>query len=117
MEYLKVFLVGGVICSIGQILIDRTKLTPARIMVVFVLMGAILTAFGLYKPLVEFGGAGATVPISGFGYTLVAGVIEEIDKIGFLGIFSGGVKATASGIAAAIVFGYFAALVAKPKLK
>lgn len=116
-EYLKVFLVGGVICSIGQILIDKTKLTPARILVVFVTMGAVLTALGIYKPIVDFGSSGATVPISGFGYSLATGVMEEVDKIGFLGIFTGGVKATAAGIASAVVFGYLVALFAKPNIK
>ncbi|MNP18386.1 SpoVA protein [compost metagenome] len=117
MEYLSVFLVGGFICSIGQILIDKTKLTPGRIMVVFVVLGAIFTAFGLYKPLVEFGTNGATVPISGFGYALATGVMEEVDKVGFIGIFTGGVKATSAGIAAAILFGYIMALFAKPAIK
>ena len=116
-EYLKVFLVGGIICSIGQILIDKTKLTPARILVVFVTMGVILTALGIYKPIVDFGSSGATVPISGFGYALATGVMEEVDKIGFLGIFTGGVKATAAGIASAVVFGYLVALFAKPNIK
>ncbi len=116
-EYLKVFLTGGIICSIGQILIDKTKLTPARILVVFVVLGAIFTFMGFYEPIVEFGGAGATVPISGFGYLLSNGVIEEIDKSGFIGIFTGGVKATSAGIAAAVIFGYFCSLFAKPNLK
>ena len=117
MEYLKVFLTGGIICSIGQILIDKTKLTPARILVIFVTLGAILTAFGIYGPILEFGKAGATVPISGFGYSLANGVKEAVDEMGFLGIFIGGVKATSAGIAAAVVFGFFASLVAKPDLK
>lgn len=117
MEYLKVFLTGGIICTIGQILIDKTKLTPARILVVFVVLGAIFTAFGLYEPLVNFGGAGATVPISGFGFSLAKGVMQEIDEVGFIGIFIGGVKATSAGIAAAVIFGYLAALFAKPNIK
>lgn len=116
-EILKVFVTGGAICAVGQILIDKTKLTPARILVIFVTTGVILTAFGIYGPLVEFGKAGATVPISGFGYSLAKGVMAEVDAIGFLGIFTGGVKATAAGIAAAVVFGYFAALFAKPSIK
>ena len=116
-ELLKVFITGGIICTIGQILIDRTKLTPARILVIFVTMGVILTALGIYGPIVEFGKAGATVPISGFGYSLAKGVMAEVDTMGFLGIFIGGVKATAAGIAAAVVFGYIAALVAKPTIK
>jgi stage V sporulation protein AE len=116
-EYLKVFITGGLICTVGQILIDKTKLTPARILVLFVTLGVIFTAIGLYKPIVDFGKAGATVPISGFGYALANGVMEEVDAKGFMGIFTGGVKATSAGIAAAIVFGYLAALFAKPKLK
>lgn len=117
MEYLKVFLTGGIICGIGQILIDRTKLTPARILVLFVTLGVIFTAIGIYKPIVDFGKAGATVPISGFGYSLANGVMEAVKDKGFMGIFTGGVTATAGGIAAAVVFGYLAALVAKPKIK
>ena len=117
MEYLKVFITGGVICSIGQILIDKTKLTPARILVIFVTVGTILTAIGIYEPIVQFGGAGATVPISGFGYCLANGVKEAIDEMGFLGIFIGGVKACAAGIASAVVFGFLASLFAKPSLK
>lgn len=116
-EYLKVFITGGVICSIGQILIDKTKITPARILVLFVTLGTILTALGIYGPIVDFGGAGATVPISGFGYCLGNGVMQEVDSIGFLGIFIGGVKATSAGIAAAVVFGFIASLVAKPSIK
>ena len=117
LTYLKVFLTGGFICLIGQILMDKTKLTPARILVTLVTAGAILTGLGIYKHIVDFGGAGATVPISGFGYSLAKGVIEEVDKIGFLGIFTGGVKATAAGIAAAVFFGYFCALFAKSDIK
>lgn len=117
MEYLKVFITGGVICSIGQILIDKTKLTPARILVLFVTLGTILTAIGIYEPIVNFGGAGATVPISGFGYCLANGVKEAIDEMGFLGIFIGGVKACAAGITSAVVFGFLASLFAKPSLK
>lgn len=116
-ELLKVFLTGGVICSIGQLLIDKTKLTPARILVIFVTMGVILTALGIYGPIVEFGKAGATVPISGFGYTLGKGVMEAVDEMGFLGIFLGGVKACAAGISAAVVFGFLASLFAKPTAK
>lgn len=115
--YLKVFLTGGIICTIGQILIDKTKLTPARILVIFVTAGVILTGLGIYEPIVDFGKAGATVPISGFGYCLGNGVIEEIDKKGAIGIFTGGITAAAGGIAAAIIFGYLAALVSKPDIK
>lgn len=117
MEYLKVFITGGIICTIGQILIDKTKLTPARILVIFVTAGVILTGLGIYEYVVEFGKAGATVPICGFGYTLANGVMEEVDKIGFLGIFSGGVKATSTGITAAILFGYLFALISRPDIK
>lgn len=115
--YLKVFVTGGIICSIGQILIDKTKLTPARILVLFVTLGVILTGLGIYEYIVDFGKAGATVPISGFGYALGNGVIEEVDKNGLIGIFTGGITATAGGIAAAIIFGYIAALVSKPDIK
>ena len=115
--YLKVFVTGGIICSVGQILIDKTKLTPARILVLFVTLGVILTGLGIYEYIVDFGKAGATVPISGFGYALGNGVIEEVDKKGFIGIFTGGITATAGGIAAAIIFGYIAALVSKPDIK
>ena len=116
-EYLKVFLTGGIICSIGQILIDKTKLTPARILVIFVILGTILTSIGVYGPIVDFGKAGATVPISGFGYCLSNGVIKAVNEMGFLGIFIGGVKACAAGIASAVVFGFIASLVAKPSIK
>lgn len=117
MELFKVFLTGGIICSIGQVLIDKTKLTPARILVIFVTMGVILTAIGIYGPIVEFGKAGATVPLSGFGYALAKGVMEAVDSMGFLGIFVGGVKACAAGISAAVVFGFLASLFAKPTAK
>ncbi len=117
MEYLKVFITGGLICSVGQVLIDKTKLTPARILVVFVTLGVIFTAIGLYKPIVDYGKAGALVPLSGFGYALANGVMEDVKNEGFMGIFTGGVKATAAGITAAIIFGYLGALVAKPKIK
>ena len=115
--YLKVFVTGGIICSIGQILIDKTKLTPARILVIFVTLGVVLTGLGIYEYIVDFGKAGATVPISGFGYALGTGVMEEVDKNGLIGIFTGGITATAGGIAAAIIFGYIAALVSKPDIK
>lgn len=117
MEYLKCFVVGGLICVIGQVLLDRTKLTNGKIMVVFLLAGAVLQAIGVYGSIVEFAGAGATVPISGFGYALAKGAMEEVKGSGLLGAFSGGLTATASGITAAIVFGYLAALVANPKSK
>lgn len=117
MEYLKAFLVGGLFCLVGQILIDRTKLTPARILVSYVVAGVILSAVGLYKPLVDFAGCGATVPLTGFGNTLAQGVREAIDENGFLGIFTGGLTATAGGIAGAIVAGLLASLLFRPKDK
>lgn len=117
MQYLKCFIVGGLICVIGQILLDCTKLTNGKIMVLFLVAGAILQAIGVYGPIVEFAGAGATVPISGFGYSLAKGAMEGVTSDGILGAFSGGLTATASGITVAIVFGYLAALVANPKSK
>lgn len=117
MEYLKAFLVGGLFCLAGQILIDRTKLTPARILVSYVVAGVILSAVGLYKPLVDFAGCGATVPLTGFGNTLAQGVREAIDENGFLGIFTGGLTATAGGIAGAILAGLLASLLFRPKDK
>ncbi len=112
-EYIKAFVVGGMICVVGQILIDKTNLTPAKILVLFVTLGVALTAVGLYEPLVEFAGAGATVPLTGFGYTMAKGVLELVKEKGILGIFIGGLSASAAGIAAAIFFGYIAALVSK----
>lgn len=117
MDYMKAFLVGGILCLIGQILIDKTKLTPARILVTYVVAGVILGAVGVYKPLVEFAGAGASVPLTGFGYTLSKGVREAVDKDGFLGIFTGGLKATAGGITAAVFAGLLASIVFKAKDK
>ena len=114
---LKAFVVGGLICEIGQILIDKTKLTPARILVSFVTLGVILGGLGIYKYLVEFAGAGATVPLTGFGYNLAKGAIEGVKTSGLLGAFTGGIKNAAGGIAAAIFFGYLASLIAKPKMK
>ena len=117
MDYLKAFLVGGFLCLIGQILIDRTKLTPARILVSYVVAGVVLGAVGVYKPLAEFAGAGASVPLTGFGYTLSKGVREAVDKDGFLGVFTGGLKATAGGITAAVFAGLLASLLFKAKDK
>lgn len=117
MDYLKAFLVGGAICMIGQILIDKTKLTPARILVSFVVIGVILGAIGVYEPLIEFAGAGASVPLTGFGNLIAKGVRKAIDKDGFLGIFTGGLTAAAGGITAAIVAGLIASFVFKPKDK
>ena len=115
--YIKTFLVGGAICAIGQIFILRTKLTSARILVGYVTAGVILTALGLYGPLVEFAGAGATVPLSGFGYLLANGVKEAVAEKGLFGAITGGVTAAAGGITAAIFFGYLAAILFKPKMK
>lgn len=117
MDYLKAFLVGGAICFIAQLLIDYTKLTPAKILVSFVVLGVILGGLGLYQPLVDFAGAGASVPLLGFGNTLAKGVREAIKESGFLGIFTGGLKATAGGITVAIVVGLLVSLIFKQKDK
>ena len=117
MEFVKAFLVGGLFCLIGQVLIDKTKLTPARILVCYVVVGVLLGGIGVYKPLVEFAGAGATVPLTGFGNTLAKGVKEAVDKDGFLGIFTGGLTASAGGIAAAVFAGLLASLIFKAKDK
>ena len=117
MDYLKSFLIGGAICLVGQLLIDKTKLTPARILVSYVVAGVILGAVGLYAPFAEFAGAGAAVPLTGFGNTLAKGVRAAVDEQGFLGIFTGGLKATAGGITAAILAGLLAALLFRPKDK
>ena len=117
MDYLKAFLIGGLFCLIGQILIDRTKLTPARILVSYVVIGVFLGAVGVYEPLIEFAGAGATVPLTGFGANLAKGVKEAVSENGFLGVLSGGLKATAGGITAAITAGLLASIVFKAKDK
>lgn len=117
MDYIKTFLVGGIICLIGQVLMDKTKLTPARILVIFVTSGVILGAIGIYEPIVKFGKAGATVPLPGFGYALAKGAIEGVQKEGLIGAFTGGIKATSAGIAAAVFFGYIMAVVFTPKSK
>ena len=117
MEYVKAFLVGGAFCLVGQILIDKTRLTPARILVGYVIAGVILGALGIYKPIAEFAGAGATVPLTGFGYSIAKGVKEAIIEDGFLGIFTGGLKATAGGITAAIIAGLVASILFKAKDK
>lgn len=114
---LKCFITGGLICVIGQILIDKTKLTPARILVIFVTTGTILGGLGIYKYLVDFAGAGATVPLTGFGYNLAKGAIKGVKESGIIGAFTGGVTASAGGISAAIFFGYIASLISKPKMK
>lgn len=116
-EYLKAFLVGGVLCAIGQVLIDLTKLTPARILTCYVVAGVILGAVGLYGPLADWAGAGATVPLTGFGYNLAKGVKKAVAESGLLGAFTGGFTASAGGIAAAVFFGYLVALIFKPKEK
>ena len=113
----KAFLVGGSLCIIAQILIDKTKLTPARILVGYVTIGAILGGLGWYKYLIDFAGCGATVPLTGFGSLLSKGAISEVKSNGLIGAFTGGVKAASGGIAAAIFFGYIAALISKPKIK
>ena len=113
-DCLYAFLIGGLICMIGQVLIDYTKLTPARILVSYVVAGVILTAIGLYQPLVDFAGAGATVPLTGFGYSLATGVKEAVAEYGLLGALCGGLSATAAGISAAVTFGYIMALLFKP---
>lgn len=117
MEYLKAFVAGGFLCLIGQILIDKTKLTPARILVAYVVAGVVLGGLQLYPKFVDFAGAGATVPLTGFGNTLAKGVREAVDKEGFLGIFTGGLKAAAGGITAAITAGLLASLLFRPKDK
>ena len=117
MQILRCFVTGGIICIIGQILLDKTKLTPARVLVIFVTVGAILGGLGIYKYLIDFAGAGATVPLTGFGANLAKGTLEAVKEQGLLGAFTGGVKAAAGGIAAAIFFGYIASLIAKPKIK
>lgn len=117
MDYVKAFIVGGLICVVGQIILDRTKLTPAHILVSFLTAGVILGGIGVYEPLVKFAGAGATVPIVGFGYALAKGAIEGAKENGVLGAFTGGITATAGGIAAAVIFGYIISLIFKPKTK
>lgn len=117
MEYVKAFLVGGFLCLIGQILIDKTKLTPARILVSYVVLGVVLGGIGVYQKLIEFAGAGASVPLTGFGANLAKGIKEAVDEQGFLGIFTGGLKACAGGIAAAITAGLIASLLFKARDK
>ena len=117
MDYLKAFIVGGLLCTAGQLLIDKTKLTPARILVSYVVIGVFLSAIGIYGPLSDFAGAGASVPLTGFGNTLAKGVKEAIDQKGFLGIFTGGLKATAGGIAAAVFAGLLVSILFRDKDK
>ena len=117
MEYLKAFITGGLICAIGQVLIDYTKITPARILTAFVVSGVVLSAIGLYQPIAEFGGAGASVPLTGFGHLLAEGVREAVREKGFTGVLTGGLTAASGGITAAIVAGLLASFVFKPKEK
>jgi stage V sporulation protein AE len=117
LEYLKAFAVGGLLCAVGQLLIDRTKLTPARILTIFVVAGVVLGALGVYQPLVDWAGAGATVPLTGFGNALARGVKKAVAESGLLGAFTGGFTAAAGGIAAAIFFGYLTAVIFKPREK
>lgn len=117
MDYINAFWVGGLICALVQILMEKTKLLPGRIMVMLVCAGAVLGALQIYEPLIEFAGAGASVPLLGFGNTLWKGVKEAVDEFGFLGIFMGGFKASAVGISAALVFGYLASIIFQPKMK
>ena len=117
MDYLWCFLCGGLLCAVGQVLIDLTKLTPARILSGYVVVGVILQAIGVYQPLVDWAGAGATVPLTGFGYSLAKGVAKAVEEKGLLGVLTGGLTATAGGIAAAVVFALIMALLCKPKEK
>lgn len=117
MSYIKAFIIGGAICVIAQILMDKTKLTPARILVSFVTIGVILGALNIYGYLIDFGGSGATVPLPGFGYSLAKSTMKEVDAKGLIGAFTGGIKGTAGGITAAIFFGYLMAVIFNPKTK
>ena len=117
MDYIKAFIFGGLLCIVGQILIDKTKLTPARILVSYVVIGVILSAVGLYAPFADLAGAGASVPLTGFGHTLAKGVKESIDQNGFIGVFTGGLKATAAGISAAITSGLLVSIIFKARDK
>ena len=117
MDYLKAFIVGGIICALVQILLEKTKMMPGRVMVTLVVSGAILGAIGLYEPFAKWAGAGATVPLLGFGNTLYQGIRKAVDEEGFLGLFTGGFTASAAGISAALIFSYLASLVFQPKMK
>lgn len=117
MEYVISFLVGGAICALVQILMERTKLMPGRIMVMLVCLGALLSFFGVYEPFVEFAGAGASVPLTGFGHLLMQGVLSAVSQKGMLGLFQGGFEACAIGVSAALIFGYVASLIVKPKIR
>jgi len=113
MEFVRAFIVGGILCAIGQVVIDKTNFTPAKLLVTYVVSGVVLTSAGTYKPLVDWAGAGATVPLTGFGYALATGVQKAVEQNGFLGILTGGIVATAAGVTVAIVLGFFLSLVAK----
>ena len=117
MDYLKAFLVGGTICALVQILLDRTKLMPGRVMVTLVCSGVVLGALGIYEPFLDWAGAGASIPLLGFGNTLWNGVKKAVDESGFIGLFKGGFTASAAGVSAALIFGYLASLIFKPKMK
>ncbi len=117
MDYFNAFWVGGLICLLAQILLEKTKMLPGRVMVLLVCLGTLISAFGFYEPFLEFAGAGAAVPLLGFGNVLMKGVKEAVDQVGFLGIFQGGFKAGAMGCSAALVFGLLAAIIFKPKMK
>ena len=117
MDFVKAFAVGGLICVVGELLIELTKLTSARILVLFVVLGTVLTGLGVYEPFVEFAGAGATVPLLGFGYSLATGAMEAVDKYGIIGALCGGVTKTAAGISAAVLFGLLNAIIFKPRAK
>ncbi len=117
LDCLNAFWVGGLFCAVGQIIIDKTKLTPARILVAYVVLGVVLTAVGVYKPIIEFAGAGASVPLTGFGYSLATGVEKAVAEQGLIGALTGGLTATAGGITAAILFGFIASLASKPHIK
>lgn len=117
MDYVRAFIVGGLICVVGQVLMDKTKLTPARVLVIFVTLGVILQGLGIYQKLVDIGGAGATVPLPGFGYSLAKGAINGVKESGIIGAFTGGITATAGGVSGAIFFGYMIAILFNPKSK
>lgn len=117
MDFLKAFIIGGLICVVGQILIDKTKLSPARILVSFVVLGVFLQLIGVYSPLVDYAGAGATVPLTGFGYNLCKGVSRAVSEKGFMGIFTGGLTAAAAGISAALIFGFLVSVIFRSKPK
>lgn len=117
MNFVWAFIIGGILCAIAQVLVDKTKMTMARILVLYVCLGVLLTLVGVYEPLVKFAGAGATVPLSGFGYALAKGVMKAVDEKGLIGILTGGLTATAGGVTAAIIFSYIAAILCKPKAK